>query len=72
MIGSLAALVVATAVLVVIPGPNVALIAANTLQHGLRMGLATVLGTTVGVALQLVIVVTGMATLSASPPARVE
>lgn len=63
MSGSLAALVVATAVLVLIPGPNVALIAANTLQHGLRMGLATVLGTTVGVAVQLVIVVTGMATL---------
>lgn len=59
----LLALVVATAVLVLIPGPNVALIVANSLKYGFRMGLVTVLGTTVGVALQLAVVVAGMAAL---------
>lgn len=55
------ALIAATALLVAIPGPNVALIAANTLAHGLRFGVVTVLGTTVGVALQLAVVVSGLA-----------
>ncbi len=60
---SLAALIVATSILVIIPGPNVALIVANSLQHGFRMGVMTVLGTTAGVALQLAFVVGGMAAL---------
>jgi threonine/homoserine/homoserine lactone efflux protein len=51
----------ATAVLVIIPGPNIALIVANTVRYGLRMGSVTVLGTTVGVAIQLVMVVLGVA-----------
>jgi len=59
----LVALIVATSILVIIPGPNVALIVANSLQHGFRMGAMTALGTTVGVALQLAIVVGGMAAL---------
>ncbi len=58
---SLFALIVATTVLVIIPGPNVALIVANTLKYGFRMGSITVVGTTAGVALQLVLVVVGMA-----------
>lgn len=58
---SLIALVVATTILVVIPGPNVALIVANSLRYGFRMGVVTVLGTTVGVALQLALVVAGLA-----------
>jgi threonine/homoserine/homoserine lactone efflux protein len=60
---TLVALIVATSILVIIPGPNVALIVANSLQYGFRMGAMTVLGTTVGVALQLAIVVGGMAAL---------
>lgn len=60
---NLAALVIATAILVVIPGPNVALIVANSLRYGLRMGIATVAGTTVGVGLQLLLVVLGLAVL---------
>jgi len=44
-----------------IPGPNVALIVANSLRYGLHMGMMTVLGTTCGVALQLLAVVIGMA-----------
>jgi threonine/homoserine/homoserine lactone efflux protein len=57
----LAALIIATAILVAIPGPNVALIVANSVQYGLRSGVATVLGTTAGVALQLIAVIAGMA-----------
>lgn len=57
----LAALVIATAILVMIPGPNVALIVANSVHYGPRSGVMTVLGTTAGVALQLVAVVLGMA-----------
>ena len=59
----LASLVIATTVLVIIPGPNVALIVANSLQRGFRMGAMTVLGTTAGVALQLAFVVGGMAAI---------
>ena len=60
---SLLPLVIATAILVMIPGPNVALIVANSLKYGFRMGVHTVLGTTVGVGLQLVLVVLGLAVI---------
>ena len=46
-----------------IPGPNAALIVANTLRYGLRMGCVTVFGTTLGVAIQLAAVVFGMAVI---------
>lgn len=57
------ALVAATIVLILIPGPNVALIVANSLRHGLRFGLVTAMGTTVGIAVQLFIVTVGFAAL---------
>lgn len=57
------ALIAATIVLILIPGPNVALIVANSLRHGMRIGVVTSLGTTVGIGLQLLIVVAGMAAL---------
>ena len=60
---TLVALIVATSILVIIPGPNVALTVATSLQFGFRMGAMTVLGTTLGVALQLAFVVGGMAAL---------
>jgi threonine/homoserine/homoserine lactone efflux protein len=63
MTGSLLLLVGATGVLVMIPGPNVALIVANSLRFGFRNGAATAVGTTTGVALQLVLVVLGLATV---------
>jgi len=63
MIENLMALSIATAVLVAIPGPNVALIVANSLRFGLREGAVTVSGTTLGVALQLGLVVLGMTVL---------
>ncbi len=62
-LGLILALVSATTILVAIPGPNVALIVANTLAYGFRFGAMTVLGTTIGVALQLVVVVLGLAAL---------
>ncbi|MGB3243652.1 MAG: LysE family translocator [Sulfitobacter sp.] len=57
------ALIGGTSLLVAIPGPNVALIIANTLARGFRFGAVTVLGTTIGVALQLAVVVLGLAAL---------
>lgn len=57
------ALIVATSVLVLIPGPNVALIVANSLRHGLKIGLITAFGTTFGIAFQLSLVIVGLATL---------
>ena len=56
-------LIAATSILVMIPGPNVALIVANSLKYGFRMGIHTVLGTTVGVGLQLALVVLGLAAI---------
>ena len=56
-------LIIATSILVLIPGPNVALIVANGLRHGLKMGLITAFGTTTGLALQLLLVIAGMATI---------
>lgn len=54
-----------TIVLVLIPGPNVALIVANSLKHGTQFGLITVAGTTVGVAIQLALVVLGLSAILA-------
>jgi threonine/homoserine/homoserine lactone efflux protein len=62
-VDSLLALVGATLVLVAIPGPNVALIVANSIRFGVGMGTITVFGTTLGVALQLLLVVLGMAAI---------
>ena len=60
---NLIALALATAVLVAIPGPNVALIVANSLRYGFWMGATTAVGVTLGNALQLVAVVIGMAAI---------
>lgn len=63
MADNILALIAATAVLVLIPGPNVALIVANSLKYGSRFGLITVLGTTFGVGLQLAFVIAGFAVM---------
>ena len=55
------ALAAATTILILIPGPNAALIVATSLSNGLRLCLVTVLGTTIGIALQLVAVTGGLA-----------
>ncbi len=55
------AFVAATAVLVVIPGPNVALVVANSVVYGRRLGLVTVAGTTAAAMLpQLAFIMLGM------------
>ncbi len=57
------ALVGATAVMVAIPGPNLALFVGNTLAFGFRAGAVTVFGTALGVAMQLSLVLVGLAAL---------
>lgn len=60
---NLIALAIATGILVMIPGPNVALIVANSIRYGFRTGAMTALGTTAGVALQMLAVVLGLAAI---------
>jgi homoserine/homoserine lactone efflux protein len=55
------AFVAASAVLMAIPGPNVALIVAGSLERGPRFGLATVAGTSAAMVVQLALVALGMA-----------
>lgn len=57
------AFVTATVILILIPGPNVALIVANSVAYGTRYGLLTVAGTTSAIALQLIITVAGVTTV---------
>ena len=54
------AFVVASVVLMLIPGPNVALIAATSIAHGVRSGLTTVAGTSAAMVLQLALVGLGL------------
>jgi homoserine/homoserine lactone efflux protein len=56
------AFVAATVILILIPGPNVALIVANSVAHGSRYGLITVAGTSSAVIIQLLLTVGGMTT----------
>ena len=58
-----AAFVAAVTVLMLIPGPNVALIVANSVAHGARYGLLTVAGTSSAMVLQLAVAALGMTEL---------
>ncbi len=60
------AFVAASALLILTPGPMVALIIANAVRYGPRFALATVVGSTVALAGQLVLVVAGLATALAA------
>lgn len=53
------AFIAATAILILIPGPNVALIVANSVAHGTRLGLLTVAGTSSAMVIQLAFTVLG-------------
>jgi homoserine/homoserine lactone efflux protein len=57
------AFVAASAVLILIPGPNVALIVANSVAHGTRFGLLTVAGTSSAVVIHLALTVLGATAL---------
>jgi threonine/homoserine/homoserine lactone efflux protein len=54
------AFVAATVVLMAIPGPNVALIAATSITHGIRHGLTVVAGTASAMIVQLALVGAGL------------
>ena len=57
------AFVGATAILMLIPGPNVALIVANSLAFGVRAGLVTVAGTSAAMVVQLAVATLGVTAL---------
>ncbi len=54
------AFIAATTILILIPGPNVALIVANSVAYGTRYGLLTVAGTSSAMVLQLGVTLLGM------------
>lgn len=58
-----AAFLATSAALMLIPGPNVALIVANSLRFGVRGGLVTVLGTSAAMVVQLAVASLGVTTL---------
>jgi threonine/homoserine/homoserine lactone efflux protein len=60
------AFVAAVTVLMLIPGPNVALIVGTSVSHGTRQGLVTVAGTSSAMVLQLAATAVGMSTLLAA------
>jgi threonine/homoserine/homoserine lactone efflux protein len=55
--------ILATTILMLIPGPNVALIVANSVAYGTRFGLMTVAGTSSAMVPQLVLTTLGMTAL---------
>lgn len=55
--------ITATVVLMLIPGPNVSLIVANSIAYGTRYGLLTLAGTSAAMVLQLGLTVLGLAAL---------
>jgi threonine/homoserine/homoserine lactone efflux protein len=60
------AFVLTASALILAPGPNVALIVANSLAHGARYGLLTVAGTSAAMVIQLAVVVFGASALLAA------
>lgn len=57
--------ILATTILILIPGPNVSLIVSNSIAYGTRYGLLTVAGTSAAIVLQLALTALGLtATLS--------
>lgn len=56
----------ACVVLVIVPGPTVTLIVANSLKHGARAGMINIAGTQLGLALCIGIVLAGLASLIAA------
>jgi threonine/homoserine/homoserine lactone efflux protein len=55
--------ILATTILMLIPGPNVALIIANSIAHGTRYGLLTVAGTSSAMIIQLFLTALGLTEL---------
>jgi len=57
------AFLVTTIVIVIVPGPTVTLIIANSLAHGTRAGLLNVAGNQAGLAVMVGVVIVGLASL---------
>src|ERR1700730_5520983 len=57
------AYLLACLVIVIVPGPTVTLIVANSLRHGTRAGLANVVGTQLGLAIMIGVVGIGLTSL---------
>ena len=55
--------VIACALIVMVPGPSVTVIIANSVRHGPKAGLANVAGTQAGIAIALGILVAGLASV---------
>jgi homoserine/homoserine lactone efflux protein len=60
------AYVLACAVITIVPGPTVTLIVANSLRYGARAGLLNVVGTQLGLAMMLGILLIGLASIIAT------
>lgn len=60
------AYVLACALIAVIPGPTVTLIVANSLRHGTRAGLLNVGGTQLALALMMLVLIVGLASVIAA------
>ncbi|MBO6949737.1 MAG: LysE family translocator [Rhodospirillales bacterium] len=60
-----AAFILATAVLILIPGPIVTLVIANSLKHGVRTGVLTVVGANTGTTVMLTAGALGLSTVLA-------
>jgi threonine/homoserine/homoserine lactone efflux protein len=58
-----AALLVACLVIIIVPGPTVTLVIANSLRHGQRAGLLNVAGTQIGLAIMIGVVGIGLTSL---------
>ncbi len=56
----------ATVLLALFPGPNMALIVSNSVAYGTRWGMLTLVGTTSALAIQLALVAIGMSTFLAT------
>jgi threonine/homoserine/homoserine lactone efflux protein len=65
-LGFYLAYVLACVVLVIVPGPTVTLIVANSLRHGTRAGMLNIAGTQLGLAVMIALVVFGLASLLAT------
>jgi threonine/homoserine/homoserine lactone efflux protein len=58
-----AAYLAACLIVVLVPGPSVTLIVANSIRHGTRAGLLNVLGGQIGIALTILVVAIGLTSL---------
>ena len=58
--------VLASAVIIIVPGPTVTVIIANSIRHGARAGLLNVVGTQLGMAMMVLIVAYGLDVITTS------